>query len=716
MDKKKLILRLLIVMIPLGIISLFVYKQIEQIQQNNYEDRHILINEVMTDNLSVITNEKGVYADWIEIYNPSTEEVELKNFYLSDDKNELTKWNFPDISLAPDEYIIIFCDNDISADNEYIHADFMLNSDKETLYLSDAAENIIDYMKLEMQECNISYGRLYGSTNKEGFLPYSTAGYANPISFSKQEECADWDEVIFSCEGGIYKDSIEVSLSHSDSNAVIFYTLDGSEPNITSKVYEKPIKITGENTPNQYTNKKCIANTDEFDNSKVEYGVNEVYKGTVIRARVLKDGKLSSAIQTNTYFINPDYSLPIVSLTTDPDEFFDEKEGNYVLGYTYYTLKKYQTNTDSGNYYINKDNSGHIEIFENQDCVFHDDIVFSLSGGSSLSGNIQKSFKITLNEDKISGTLLGEAAKYEYSEFSLRGSGGGGLKDRLYVYPSSFITNYLRPMNIGAQSSQFCILFINGEYWGIYTMMEPKGKEYISQHYNIEKKDISIVAPYIYNTTDEFDELYDMLAARTFDNLEDYNWIKGKINIDNFIQFVYAEAYFGNTDGLVMGDHNYYIWKEKDGLWNWQVYDFDSTMNYDENYFKNLLEFELGREEGEEKKNFSIWLFQKLWNCSQFRKDFCDMAINNCKNMYSSDKIMETFEEHLANISSEMNENLLRCEMDYNRFWKLFLAIRGMETSYDNYDMSDWNQTVKEATGFLENRTSEVLTFIDEID
>lgn len=717
MNNKKLILRLLIVTIPVMIICLFVYKQVEQLQYNTYGEKPILINEVMTDNLSVVSNEKGAYVDWIEIYNPSSETIELKNFYLSDSKNELTKWNFPDVNLLPDEYLIVFCDNDISADNKYIHTNFMLNSDNETVYLSDFAGNIIDEIKLESQECNVSYGRLYGSADKVGFLPYSTVGYANPSTFSQQkEEFAEWGDVIFSHEGGIYKDTIEVSLSYADSEAVIFYTLDGSEPDISSNIYKGPITITNESTPNQYTNKKCIANTNEFNNLEVEYGVDEVYKGTVIRARVLKDGKLSSTIQTNTYFINPNYSLPIVSLTVNPNDLFDEKDGNYVLGYTYYTLQKYQVASNSGNYFIPKDLSGYIEIYDNQECVLKDEIEFSLAGASSLSSNLQKSFNVILDSEKINGTVLGAGLEYEYSQFSLRGSGGGVSPDKLYAYPSSFITNYLQAVDIGAQSSRFCILFINGEYWGIYTLMEPKGKEYISNHCSTEKKDISIVAPYVYNTTDEFDELYDMISVRTFDNSADYDWIKGKININNFMQFIFAEAYFGNTDGLKAGDHNYYIWKEKNGLWNWQAYDFDSTMVDDENYFACMIDFEYADVEGEEKKNFSVWLFQKLWNCSEFRRDFYDMAIDNCKNIYSSDKLIEAFQEHVAIMSSEMNENLLRCQMDYSPLWKMSFAIRGIEADYDNYDMNDWEQTVGEVTRFLENRTNRVLTFIDEIN
>lgn len=68
----------------------------------------IRINEVCSRNLSIINDEDGDYEDWIEIYNPDTIPISLKDYYLSDDNDEPQMWAFPDITLQGNEYLLVF--------------------------------------------------------------------------------------------------------------------------------------------------------------------------------------------------------------------------------------------------------------------------------------------------------------------------------------------------------------------------------------------------------------------------------------------------------------------------------------------------------------------------------------------------------------------------------------------------------------------------------
>ncbi|MDE7206804.1 MAG: CotH kinase family protein, partial [Lachnospiraceae bacterium] len=567
------IYRILIVAVPLVVIAALLYAKVLQLQAHSDKGTHLLINEVVADNLSTLKDENGVYADWIELYNPTDQEISLKGYYLSDTKNELTKWAFPDVSIDSGGYLVVFCDGNSKED--ILHANFFINAGKETIYLSDENENVIDSMKLENQQCDIPYGRMYGNAGETGFLPYSTPAGPNPAYFAQNTEPeADWGEVHFSLEGGRYDENIEVELSCDVEGAAILYTLDGSEPDINSLVYSEPIEITNEGRPNQYTTKKCVLTPSEnADNSETQYGVNEVYKATAIRARILKDAKFSTSIQTNTYFIQSDYTLPIVSITTDPYALFDDTEGAYVLGYTYYTMRKYGGSSRRVNSNMPRDLTGHVEIYDTDGSVFKDDMTFAIAGKSSISRNIQKSFNIVLDNKKITGDMFGASDALEYERFTLRGPGSGVVKENLYAYSSAFVSNFISDAGVGAQKSRFCILFIDGEYWGLYSLMEPKGKEYIYKHTGAAKKDITLVIPWKYISADEFDQLFEAVSARDFYNEEDYEWIKTEIDIESFMEFLLAEAFFGNTDGASNGDHNLHIWKEKGGLWKWYVFD-----------------------------------------------------------------------------------------------------------------------------------------------
>ena len=68
----------------------------------------VMINEFSASNLSGITDEDGQVADWIELTNSSSTEINLNGYHLSDDKNFLSKWTLPDISIQPSTYLLVF--------------------------------------------------------------------------------------------------------------------------------------------------------------------------------------------------------------------------------------------------------------------------------------------------------------------------------------------------------------------------------------------------------------------------------------------------------------------------------------------------------------------------------------------------------------------------------------------------------------------------------
>ena len=70
--------------------------------------QNIFINEIMSSNVSIIADEDADYSDWIELYNAESRTANLKNFGLSDDESSLFKWVFPEIRVAPHQFLLIF--------------------------------------------------------------------------------------------------------------------------------------------------------------------------------------------------------------------------------------------------------------------------------------------------------------------------------------------------------------------------------------------------------------------------------------------------------------------------------------------------------------------------------------------------------------------------------------------------------------------------------
>ena len=70
--------------------------------------QNIIINEIVPSNGSIIYDEDGETPDWIEIYNPNNQAFNLGGFFISDDIDDLEKWTFPSVTIAPSNFLVLF--------------------------------------------------------------------------------------------------------------------------------------------------------------------------------------------------------------------------------------------------------------------------------------------------------------------------------------------------------------------------------------------------------------------------------------------------------------------------------------------------------------------------------------------------------------------------------------------------------------------------------
>ena len=98
----------------------------------------LVISEIMAENDSGLVDENGNRVDWIEIQNVSSDIVDLENFALSDNRANPTQWSFPEQSLAPGAFLIVFASGkDRAADQDALHTNFRLSNQGEYLALID---------------------------------------------------------------------------------------------------------------------------------------------------------------------------------------------------------------------------------------------------------------------------------------------------------------------------------------------------------------------------------------------------------------------------------------------------------------------------------------------------------------------------------------------------------------------------------------------------
>ena len=124
---------------------------------------NLVINEIMASNISAIADQSGEYDDWVELYNGNNFSLNLTGYYLSDSENDLTKWSFPNVSISPNDYLIIWCD---TAGNTQagLHTTYRLSADQEEVYLTDPNGTIIDAVHFVNMPNDVAYARVPNGT------------------------------------------------------------------------------------------------------------------------------------------------------------------------------------------------------------------------------------------------------------------------------------------------------------------------------------------------------------------------------------------------------------------------------------------------------------------------------------------------------------------------------------------------------------------------
>ena len=199
------------------------------IDELEFDTVDILINEYVSKNETVIYDEDGDYSDFIELYNPGSEAVELSGMYLSDDPADPGKWRIPEgVSIEAGGYIIIYASGKDKKTDSEVHASFKLSSTDGGIVLSDSRLRRIDSAPMVALEANVAYGRSEDGSWK--YYPRPTPGAANSTpSFETLSASRT--------PGGVYIEEVSATPPGSSSNNYDYITLYNST--------DKPVSLAG---------------------------------------------------------------------------------------------------------------------------------------------------------------------------------------------------------------------------------------------------------------------------------------------------------------------------------------------------------------------------------------------------------------------------------------------------------------------------------------
>ena len=486
----------------------------------------LVINEVMVYNDSYNRQPDGEYYDWVELKNVSEEPIMLAEYYLSDDKDNPMLWRLPERYLDPGALLVVHCsgNSDLST-SDTVHSNFSLNSTSERLYLTSAAQQrVTDYVWLHDIFKDWTVGRMDGQS---GFFYLSSP---SPWSGNRGNAYRYIsDQPVSLGEDGIYNDVTSVSVELEGSGR-IFYTTDGSRPDESSAEYTEPITLD---------------------------------KTTVIRAINVQDGAAPSRAITLSYIINENHTLPVLSLSTDSPSTFSG---------IYYNKRKY--------YEI----PANISYFEDGSS-FNIDCGLKMKGWTSLENpkkSMGVSFRGCYGDDMLDYDIFGSDVT-EFSSLSIRAG---------QDYPLAIIRNELFQElclemgdNVPTQNSKYCILYLNGSYYGIYCLKEDFSKQYYASHKGVNKSDVTMLKSPVALSSAVYQEVYQFCRDNDMTLDENYDHICSVLDIDNVVDWFLIEGYTANSD--VNGNMRYFKLNDG-GKWQIAFYDLDWTFNYASNCFTNI--------------------------------------------------------------------------------------------------------------------------------
>jgi hypothetical protein len=450
----------------------------------------------------------------------------------------------------------------------------------------------------------------------------------------------------------------------------IVYTLDGSAPGIHSELYTQPV-IAGKDRPWP----ESISGIPT--SPRWQPPLSDHSRLVVVKAAVISEGKIS-AVSTHTFFPGESRSggaLPVFSISTDPANLFDYRQGIFIMGQKYedkdnYTKKNIPLDQPWWRYPANYAEHGkksfrpvHLEYFFSGKRAFSADAAMRVSGNATR-GYSQKSMTFSFRRKFAAGPLAyrlfsGDTSSF-FSGFVLKNAGNDW--DKAFMR-DAFAERLLKGTAADVPAYQPVVAYINGEYWGIYQMCEKMDEEHLAHKYGLKASAIVIPAYVSADTTgNKFDDAAYMKMLRFIrDNdlslSRNYEAVKKQMDVKNYMDYVIAEVFMANSD---WPHNNMSFWRLKhsaadtlipqaDGRFRWIMNDFDygygGAVNADYNMLDNLM------------KEF---IFRKLIRNEEFKQQFLDRFNVLLGTVFRTDLALEQLDKMQAELEPEMQAQISR--------------------------------------------------------
>ena len=568
----------------------------------------VLINEFMASNNAALLDSDGDASDWIELWNPESSAIDVTGWHLSDDPLNLAKWTLPAHTMAPNAFLVVFASGkDRAVAGAEFHTDFQLDKAGGSVLTLSRPDGLGG---IEIVTLFDPYGRQYEDISF-GFYgdmpPLSSGFFQNPTPGAPNDQTAVAgfvDDTSFSMDRGFYDAPFSVDVSSATPGASIIYTTDGTLPT------ETPLNGTRVNAPAPETVPTATVNVTSTTNLRA-LGVKSGFEPTnvdthsyLFRSAILQQSSAAVPAHVNWGHAGPDYQMdpdivnhanpevrptsddflrvPTVSLTMDWNQMFGSG-GIYISGEG--------VDRPTSIEYFNPDAS----LTEpNLTKGFQVDGTVRIVGGSSTGRwkSDKLSMRLKFSPD-LRFPVFGEDRSDRFDTLILDhrlnnvwhynpGSGAGpGQAARTQYTRDQFPADLQNLMGGLSPEGKHCLLYINGVLWGVTELHERPDDNFAAEYlggdnseYDAMKHRTSTV---IAGTAAAYNAMLNLSRANMSDQAN-YAAVEAVLHIDNFIAYMIANYYVGNTDWAHQNWYATYGRDRPDGKWFYHSWDPEHCM------------------------------------------------------------------------------------------------------------------------------------------
>ena len=612
---------------------------------NTYPRGALSISLMVGKNVSLKAAGDGQHYDLIKLHNAGQEPVSLLGYALSNKPGNPGKWVFPDVNIPAGGTLIVYASGLDKSANGELHTNFSISKNGDAVYLFSSAAEMIDKLQAGAFLNDVAYGR-----DDAGKLAYFTSpklegangtGYAGITAMPA-----------FGTKPGIYDGEIAITLDAPEGES-IHYTLDNTTPTAASPVYKGPVTAS---------------------------------KNTVVRAVCMREGYLTNQTVSGTFLFKGDgvnHALPVVSLVTDPDNLWSSQKGIYAYGDHYNPDLEFGEMLNTAQFYTSKarpdlwERPAGFEVFdESGKQVFFQNVGIRIAG-SFGRGRAQKGFNVFARDEygdsRLQYPFFEELPYTEYKSVALR---AGGQDQSYSKIRDELATGLLRgtDVNILYQAYKPYVLYLNGEYWGVYFMKEKRNRFFVAQHENTDNvTDMDIIKSNktaFYGSVKEWADLMDYLKSHDLNDAAAYKYVDERVDLSSFTDYMICEIYSANSDPW-----NIQYYKLPGGKWKWIYYDFCWSFGSSENK-ANHNTLPIRRLSGKPCSD----LFNELLAVPAWRDRFCRRFADILKTVYAPARV----EAYVDRLYGYVEPEIAREREKFNS--ATWLGVKQPAVSIASYD------------------------------